>query len=533
MEDIPADLKSTQHSTISIFLEYARNKSLPRVDDANEDTLEPMSIEPRRRNRGIRRQQSEPHGRGEPQVRVVVETDTLRETAASELAEMDPEDGEQLPRDTTAKPRPSTLLLSASVAGASRASDKAKPSSPKHKRVPSNCESTTTPVPDPPLFSPASLSALEATYPPARDNFNRSRSSSSPLPLPYGWQRHQVALGASSGQLELPGMDPQNARIIAERLKIIGDKLEQEHGEERLSSLVNSFVSFGVDQPITITRFLRLLRNLRSRLNWKKVSEVFVVGYRLLEIMTQATTKPFEDERWWLFERLWDFMVNTVARWVMENGGWGAFLLATDHFESEPASHHVERSPNSPAIAATSRTRLWSLSESGSIVDEDGISLSETITANNEGSGVCEASASGELLASPPGSTLSLEHDSGIVSSMEHLSLDTQDTEGHFASNSCTSVVSESQGSEAQGLQAEGDPLMGAGTATSPTDESDSEPQLFDRNRTRSLPIRGRSARPKMPRRASERALDGLLYTVNIGVSAAFVYAVVSSLLNK
>ncbi len=117
-------------------------------------------------------------------------------------------------------------------------------------------------------------------------------------------------------------MDPQNARIIAERLKIIGDKLEQEHGEERLSSLVNSFVSFGVDQPITITRFLRLLRNLRSRLNWKKVSEVFVVGYRLLEIMTQATTKPFEDERWWLFERLWDFMVNTVARWVMENGGW-------------------------------------------------------------------------------------------------------------------------------------------------------------------------------------------------------------------
>ena len=100
---------------------------------------------------------------------------------------------------------------------------------------------------------------------------------------------------------------------------MIGDKLEQEHGEERFSNIVNSCI-YG--QPITITQFLRLLSNLRSRLNWQKVSELFVLGYRLLEIMTQVTTKPYEDERWSLFEKLWEFLVTTVARWVMENGGW-------------------------------------------------------------------------------------------------------------------------------------------------------------------------------------------------------------------
>ena len=215
MEDIPAELKSTQNRTISIFLEYVRNRSvlqktstekqtmhchsdsLPRVD-ASADHIESGVIEvvppPSRRKRCIRRLQSEPHGETS-QVRVVVEN--ALETA-SELAETpDSEDGDQ-PLCSTAKSRPSTLSLSsaenASVSGPNKASDlSVKPSSPKHKRMPSNCESITTPVPDPPLFSPASVSALEATYPPARDYFSRSRSSSSPLPLPYDWQRHQVA----------------------------------------------------------------------------------------------------------------------------------------------------------------------------------------------------------------------------------------------------------------------------------------------------------------------------------------------------
>ena len=173
-------------------------------------------------------------------------------------------------------------------------------------------------------------------------------------------------------------------------------------------------------------------------------------------------------------------------------------------------------------MAAAVKPRLWSLSESGSIVDEDGVSFSETVTGN-EGL---------------PGSTSSLErelHDSGIVSSMELLSLEAQDEEGHenhLTSTSC--ILSEPgilQDSDAYELQESG-PLMAAGTCTS-LDESNIEHQPFDRNRSMSLPVRGRGARPIMSRRASERALDGLLYTVNIGVNAAFIYAIVSSLLNK
>ena len=194
MENLPLELKSTQDCTISIFLEYVKNRSvrqkgtekqtmhsndLPRYDAATLDgDIESVPLAQERASQCIRRLQSEPNG--DSQVRVVVSSEREDQPSCNS--------------------RPSTLLLSpanAPVSVANKASN-CKQSPPKHKKALSNSGSD---VPDPPLFSPGCVSGLEATYPPAR--VSRSRSSSSPLPLPqHDWRRRQMCC-ASFEQLEV------------------------------------------------------------------------------------------------------------------------------------------------------------------------------------------------------------------------------------------------------------------------------------------------------------------------------------------
>ena len=113
-------------------------------------------------------------------------------------------------------------------------------------------------------------------------------------------------------------------KFIAERLKLFADKLQDQYGEEQLEAMITSVVH-SQNPSAGINRFITTLQNLRGQLTWQKVGEIFRVGYRLIENLSavlQNIPKPFEDERWTLFQSLWDFMVNTVARWVCENGGW-------------------------------------------------------------------------------------------------------------------------------------------------------------------------------------------------------------------
>lgn len=116
---------------------------------------------------------------------------------------------------------------------------------------------------------------------------------------------------------------PKNARHIAERLKVIGDRLNEQHTQEELEELILSFVRIPIPAN-GIEHFMAILNSLRNRLTWTRVVELFQVCYRLIEMLSDVVgTKPqFADERWTLFERLWDFIVNTLTRWVWQHGGW-------------------------------------------------------------------------------------------------------------------------------------------------------------------------------------------------------------------
>lgn len=134
--------------------------------------------------------------------------------------------------------------------------------------------------------------------------------------------------------------------------------------------------------------------------------------------------------------------------------------------------------------------------------------------------------------------------DSGIISSIEQLSISPYENEpnnDHFLTTSVSSPTLRSyqrhhnrdENSRAHPHRrsqhvVQVSPCGLGGASLSP------EVSPFDRNRSRSLPGHRRGQRPEtLPRRTSERAMDGLLYTVNLGVSAAFFYAAVSHFLNK
>ncbi len=226
------------------------------------------------------------------------------------------------------------------------------------------------------------------------------------------------------------------------------------------------------------------------------------------------------------------------------------------------------------------RPRLWSLSEAGSLVDEDGVTLLEASLelSGEEGEEEEEQEAEEEGESSSDfegslglsGNIFSLDDDtfqvgslpssgggpghhqgssdvmddlcdSGITSSVEQLSLSPYENEtnaDHLISASASSPTLPSyhrcenrRNRDANSRNAcpsqpsHGSPFgLSAFPGASP----------FDRNRSRSLPGNRRGQRPAtLPRRTSERAMDGLLYTVNIGVNAVFFYAAVSHFLNK
>ena len=215
----------------------------------------------------------------------------------------------------------------------------------------------------------------------------------------------------------------------------------------------------------------------------------------------------------------------------------GAFLKATEGMAA--TDYHT----------TAQRPRLWSLSESGSFVNEDGVTLQDADIEDGSDSrsgsetpsdfeGSIGLSSSDDLLqanslprlltVAQPEQADDL-HDSGIISSTEQLSLSTHGSEYHLdAAPSSTSLPpSTLLTPDVLIPQTMLSSLPRGETATS------AETSHFDRNRSMSLPVRGRGARGGLPRRTSEKALDGLLYTVNISMSAALVFAAVSALLNR
>ncbi len=111
------------------------------------------------------------------------------------------------------------------------------------------------------------------------------------------------------------------ARIIAERLKMLGDSYEDNHNEEHLENLLTRAVLDNAHGH-GLTQYIKILTGLCDHLSWPKISEIFSVGYSMFEKLSSTLGDPYVDERWELFQKLWESTVSVVARWIRDNGGW-------------------------------------------------------------------------------------------------------------------------------------------------------------------------------------------------------------------
>lgn len=122
------------------------------------------------------------------------------------------------------------------------------------------------------------------------------------------------------------------SRMIADRLRTLGDQYERQHGEQQLESWLSSLI-FNQNPASTFsTGFTSISTTLQGLP--QKVSEIFRIGYFLLKVLTadlgpNVNKLPREDiyRQWTLFERLWDIVMKTVSPWIWEHGEWVGQLL--------------------------------------------------------------------------------------------------------------------------------------------------------------------------------------------------------------
>jgi len=122
------------------------------------------------------------------------------------------------------------------------------------------------------------------------------------------------------------------SRMIADRLRTLGDQYERQHGEQQLESWLSSLI-FNQNPASTFsTGFTSISTTLQALP--QKVSEIFRIGYFLLKVLTadlgpNVNKLPREDmyRQWTLFERLWDIVMKTVSPWIWEHGEWVGQLL--------------------------------------------------------------------------------------------------------------------------------------------------------------------------------------------------------------
>ena len=197
-EDLPSELKLTQRQCVSIFFEFVKKKSSAPSHAAAHST-QSATQSPQAENtqrKPYRRLCSEPIGGSSA---CTVHRKERNESSTGVCQEGQQEDNSAPVKEKDCIVRSKPIYCTATAARPCSLSL-------EHRRMPSNTSSgKTTPAPDPPLFSPASVPELLETYPPAaRPHFARHCSSSSPF-LPafvnvgaVESQRHLCSAAASS-----------------------------------------------------------------------------------------------------------------------------------------------------------------------------------------------------------------------------------------------------------------------------------------------------------------------------------------------
>ena len=123
-----------------------------------------------------------------------------------------------------------------------------------------------------------------------------------------------LSLLALSLTLQDKGGDPcaVQARKIADRLKNIGDDLEEEYIKSKLDDLTAAL------GDVVMNTSLQSMLYAYSNLSWRKVAEIFKLLCRALE-----TTCYNDQLSRTVFEKVWDSILdNSVVPWIQNRGGW-------------------------------------------------------------------------------------------------------------------------------------------------------------------------------------------------------------------
>ena len=108
------------------------------------------------------------------------------------------------------------------------------------------------------------------------------------------------------------GANPQTvlARRIAERLKAIGDQVNENSENFEIQDLIEDYVT-------------SMSLGLGSGLSWSSVVQLYRTLSRLLaQCLDNGTAVPEENEPWMSFTKLWKIVLQSVVGWIMDNGGW-------------------------------------------------------------------------------------------------------------------------------------------------------------------------------------------------------------------
>ena len=101
------------------------------------------------------------------------------------------------------------------------------------------------------------------------------------------------------------------ARMIADRLRIIGDDLEDEYIKSKLEDLTSAIGDAVINNDTLQAMFIMYTQ---SNLSWRKVAELFKLLCRVME-----TTRY---DQFSLFQKVWFCLLDSVVPWIQDRGGW-------------------------------------------------------------------------------------------------------------------------------------------------------------------------------------------------------------------
>ena len=138
--------------------------------------------------------------------------------------------------------------------------------------------------------------------------------------------------------------DPRavKARIIADRLKHIGDDLENQYIKEKLDDITDAIGDVAVmsNNPLQFISYIYT----QSDLSWRKVAELFKLFYRVMESSKY-------DDQFTLFEKAWYGLMDIVVPWIHAQGGWvsSKYTYLLIHTLNSTSTLNLSPSPLTPS----------------------------------------------------------------------------------------------------------------------------------------------------------------------------------------